>query len=190
MKDRIKLEKLVESAKNGDRRALEEICRSFEGFIVKKARTIYIRGYEMEDLIQEGYRSVITAVNRYDVGKNSFTAYVTNSIVKNFYSLMRKNLGKPFSCSLNSVNDGGCELMDTLVSGENIEEDFVTRENESELASSMDKLSRDEKDIIFWYYLEEKSLGEYAESRNVSYRTAVYRKKIALDKLKKIFLKN
>ncbi|WP_446898502.1 sigma-70 family RNA polymerase sigma factor [Clostridium sp. LBM24168] len=190
MNDKSKIEKLVISAKNGDKRALEELCTSFKGFIINKSSAIYIRGYEMEDLVQEGYKSVVTAVNKYDLERNSFTAYVTNAITKNFYNLMRRNLSKPCSCSLNSLNEEGCELVDTLVSSENIEEDFIELENKLELVNDIDKLSSNEKDIIYWYYMDKKSLGEYAESRGINYRTAVYRKKTAVDKLKKIFLKN
>ena len=65
--------------------------------------------------------SIIKAVNMYDISKgNGFTTYVTNSIKRTLYTLIRDNVKKTSYCSLNSINEEGCELIDILVSDENI----------------------------------------------------------------------
>ena len=40
--------------------------------------------------------------------------------------------------------------------------------------------------IIEWFYIKNKALGQYAEEKGIGYRTAIDRKKRALEKLKNI----
>ncbi|WP_338432741.1 sigma-70 family RNA polymerase sigma factor [Clostridium tyrobutyricum] len=183
------IESMVRSAKNGDKNAVENLCSGFKGFIINSARKIYIRGYEMEDLIQEGYKAIIMAVHSYDTDRNTFTGYAVNAIRNNFYCIMRNNLSKPYSASLNSINSQGDELMNTLFSDENIEEYFESLETKSVLKEAVASLSDKEKDIIYWYYAAEKSIKQYCVFRKMPYRTASYRKKKAVEKLRKFMEK-
>lgn len=179
------IESMVGSAKNGDKNAVENLCNGFKGFIINSARKIYIRGYEMEDLIQEGYKAVIMAVDSYDAARNTFTGYAVNAIRNNFYCIMRNNLSKPYSASLNSINNQGDELINTIFSDENIEEYFESLETKSSLKKAIARLSDREKDIIYWCYAAEKSMKKYSEFRKIPYRTVSYRKKKAVEKLRK-----
>lgn len=176
---------MILKAKSGDKALMEEIVRKFMPFVIKTARGIYIRGQEMSDLVQIGRVSIIKAVKMYDIDKgNGFTSYVTNAIKRNFYTLIRDNVKKSSYCSLNSLNEEGFELIDILVSGENIEEDFCEQEEKIELRKALNRLSEKEKEIIHWFYFENKTLQQYAELKAIGYRTAVERKKRALIKLR------
>ncbi|MCB2357017.1 helix-turn-helix domain-containing protein [Clostridium estertheticum] len=59
------LETLVEKAKNGDRKSLMVIIEKYKFLIIKLASTYHIPSYEFEDLVQQGYLSVIKAVKIY-----------------------------------------------------------------------------------------------------------------------------
>jgi DNA-directed RNA polymerase specialized sigma subunit len=48
----IKLEDLVKKAQEGDKISLQHILERFQGFMYKIANSIYINGYEIEDLVQ------------------------------------------------------------------------------------------------------------------------------------------
>lgn len=185
------IESKIAAAKLGNKKELEEIIKSFTPFVIKTARSIYIKGYDLEDLIQIGQVSIIKAVNMYDTNKTSaFTSYVVNSIKRNYYNLIRDNVKSASTCSLNSVNDEGYELVDSIPSGQNIEEDFEKNEETALLYKALNKLSEKDRYIIQWFYLENKSLDSYAKENRIAYRTAVDRKKKALDNLRKILQLN
>lgn len=167
--------------------SLEEIIRMFKPFVIKTAKSIYIKGYALEDLIQIGQTSIIKAVSMYDVNRESgFTTYVTNTVTRNFYNLIRKNIKEASCCSINSITDSGSELIDLIPSEENLEENFEKKEEKILLRRALDKLSSKQREIIYWFYFENKSLNQYALEKGIGYRTAVDQKKKALNRLRDI----
>jgi RNA polymerase sigma factor (sigma-70 family) len=178
-------------AKSGDRNAMGEIIEKFTPFVIKRAKSIYIKGWDFEDIIQMANVSIIKAVNMFDTDKsNGFISYVTNTITRNFYTLIRDNVKRTSYCSLNSLNKEGSELIDIIASDEDMEEDFIRKEENRRLIKALSKLSEKEKEIIYWFYFEGRTLQDYANSKGVGYRTAVDRKKRALIKLRTIMKTN
>jgi RNA polymerase sigma factor, sigma-70 family len=164
---------------------MEEIIRRFTPFVIKTARGIYVKGYEFQDLIGIGQASIIKAVNMFDISKGKgFISYVTNAVTKNFYYLIRGNVKTASCCSLNSVNSEGIEIIDCLVSEENLEEKIIEDEEKADLNRALEKLPEKERDIIYWFYFENKTLEQYAKEKEIAYRTVLDRKKRALEKLK------
>ncbi|AZV55521.1 sigma-70 family RNA polymerase sigma factor [Clostridium sp. AWRP] len=183
--ENLQLEILLERAQSGDKNAVENICIKFNGMVINMAKCTYIKGYDMEDLIQEGRYSVIKAIGMYDINsKYPFAAYVKSSVKKNFYNMIRSNIRKVSCCSLYSKNEEGCEFINMIASDENIEENLIKRKLIIQLNKAMDKLPEDKRNLIDWYYIQDRSLNEYAEKEGISYRTAVYRKRKALESLK------
>jgi len=162
--------------------------------IIKRANQIYINGYEIEDLVQIGALALINAVNKYQLGKkNAFTTYAVTVIKNAFNQELRKVLNKKdekFKCSLNSLNKDGIEIIEVLVSEENVEEETIYREKIAILTEALEKLSEDEREIIKWFYFDSKPLKEYALAKGIAFNTAVKRKQRALLKLKNYFVNN
>ncbi|WP_278330508.1 sigma-70 family RNA polymerase sigma factor [Clostridium magnum] len=174
-------------AKAGDKEAMGVVMKRFTGLIAKTARGIYIKGLEFDDLVQIGRLSIIKAVNMFDPSKGkSFTGYVKNAIIKNFYYLIRGTAKTASYCSLNSLNSEGIEIIECLVSEENVEEQIIESEQAAALHRALRELSEKEREIIEWFYIKDKALGQYAEEKGIAYRTAIDRKKRALEKLKNI----
>lgn len=166
---------------------MEEIIKSFTPCVIKAAKGIYIRGQSEEDLIQIGQLSIIKAVNMFDVNKSkSFASYVKNSIIRNFYYLIRSNIKAASCCSLNSINGEGNELIDTIVSEENLEESILEKEEKAALKRAVAELPEKYREIIVWFYMENKTLEQYSKEKGIGYRTAKNRKKKALEKLKEM----
>lgn len=164
---------------------MEEIVKSFTPFVIKTARGIYVKGFELEDLVQIGHVSIIKAVNMFDISKNKgFVSYVTNAVTKNFYYIIRGNVKKGNCCSLNSVNSEGIQIIDCIVSEEKFEEEIIEDEEKSALNRALEKLPEKEKEVIYWFYFKNRDLGQYAKEKGVPYRTVLDRKKRALEKLK------
>jgi RNA polymerase sigma factor (sigma-70 family) len=78
--------------------------------------------------------------------------------------------------------------MDMLLSPEDIEENFLLREDSELLRKALRLLPCDFREIIYWYYFKEKTLKEYAKLKNIKYEAAKKRKERALNMLKKIIM--
>lgn len=153
---------------------------------------IYIYGYEVEDLIQIGSIALINAVNKYDCDKNiPFTSYAKRAIQNSLNKELRKFVGKKdnekFSCSLNSSNNHGIEIIEALVSEKNVEGTAILKEEIALLKVALNKLSSREKEIIDWFYFRQRTLKEYADLKGLKRTTVVKRKTRALEKLRKYF---
>lgn len=183
-----KIKELILEAKQGDKEALEAIIEKYTPFVIKTARSIYVKGYGIEDLIAAGQVGIIKAINMYDTERSDgFTTYVFNTIRTTLYLLIRKAVKEASCCSLHSLNSEGRELIDTLASDFNIEDDMVKKDERDSLSAALKRLGEGEKEIIYWYYFNKRNLKEYANFKGVSYRTAIARKKKAIAKLRKYF---
>ena len=123
----------------------------------------------------------------YDTDKgDGFTTYAANAIKRNFYTLIRDNVKLASCCSINSVNNEGNEFIESIASEENFEQDFIESEEKALLSKAINRLTEKEKDIIHWFYFQNRTLQEYIKFKGIPYRTAVDRKKRALIKLREI----
>lgn len=166
----------------------------YKPFIIKNAMQIYINGYEVEDLIQIGLIALVKAVSKYQLDrKAAFTTYAT-TVIKNAFNeelkkVIRKKWDEKFKCSLHNVNKDGIGFMEMLVSEEDLEEDFILKEKIAVLRKCLDKLRSDEREIINWFYFENRPLKEYAIKKEMNFNTVVKRKSRAVGKLKGYFFK-
>jgi RNA polymerase sporulation-specific sigma factor len=62
---------LVLRARNGDRRALDEIVRRYAGFVRLKASSYFLAGGHTDDLVQEGLIGLYKAIRDYRADKES-----------------------------------------------------------------------------------------------------------------------
>lgn len=178
-------EDLVLRGKAGDKEALDELIRKFTGYIIKCANNVYINGYTQEDLIQEGYVSLVKAVDKYDPKRGNFTAYVTFAIKKNFNYKIRGKARENYIGSLDYEVNQNTQLLDMLSTKENIEEDYVKNEVLGEISKVINNLPKELREVIDYYYISNKgSLKEYAEEKNINYSTLIRRKSLALKIIK------
>lgn len=190
--NKIDINILIRNAQSGDKKALEELIKMYKPFIIKNAIQIYINGYEVEDLVQIGIMALIKAVNKYDLDRKiGFTTYVITVIKNTFNEELRKVISKKwdekFKCSLNNVNENGIEFMEMLVSDEDVEEDLMLKEKITIIRKALDKLNESEREIINWFYFENKPLKEYALKKGMNFNTVVKRKCRAVEKVRKYF---
>lgn len=178
-------EELVLRGKAGDKEALDELIGKFTGYIIKCANNVYINGYTQEDLLQEGYVSLVKAVDKYDPRRGNFTAYVTFAIKKNFNYKIRGKARENYIGSLDYEINQDTQLIDMLSTEENIEEDYVKNQVLKEIIQVINTLPEDLGEIINYYYISNKgSLKEYAEEKNIKYSTLIRRKNLALKIIK------
>lgn len=174
------MEKLVEKAKTKDSGATEEIINKFKYLIFKEAARYHIPGYELEDLIQHGYLSVIKAIAMYKLGSNTFYGYCINSIKMNFRALLKGEIKhfREAPCSEMLDFDRAADYEFTL------EDEVLAYAEVKKLYDAIDKLQPLEREIIERYYILNHSLGEIACDRDKSYHQFARIKKKALEKLR------
>lgn len=183
----INLEELALKAQNGDTKSLEDLIIYFKPYIIKQARCTYVKGYEMEDLIQIGYVSLIKAIGMYKPLSKNFNYYALASIKRNFYYLIRQQVRHNSEYSMEFQTSEGLTLADSIEDNFNLEEDYLKKETYQKLKESLKLLNKEEKEIIKWIYFDRKSLKEYASLKGITYAQGRYKIKHALDKLRKSF---
>ena len=120
MNGEVKDEILVEKARNGDNRAMDELLVRYVGVVRSKARRFFLVGGETEDLIQEGGLGLTYAIRDYDGNKSgkSFKNFaymcVSSEIIdavkranaKKNQPLKRKFLRKRYLFKVRAAGDG------------------------------------------------------------------------------------
>lgn len=164
----------------------------YKPLIIKNAVRIYIKEHQLEDLVQIGNIALINAVYKYDCSKNvPFLSYAKTAIQNSFNGELRKVISKKnnekFSCSLNSLTKDGIEIIEYLVSDENVEEAAILKEEITILRATLNMLSTKEREIIDWVYFKQRTIKEYAELKGLNRTTVVKRKTRAIEKLRKFF---
>jgi RNA polymerase sporulation-specific sigma factor len=176
------VEKLVEKSKNKEENATEQIIEKFKYLIFKEASKYYIPGYELEDLIQHGYLSVIKAISMYKLGSNSFNGYCITSIKMNFKALLKGQIKHFREVPSN-------EMLDFDTAGDyefTLEDEVIAYEEVKKLYAALDKLEPLEREVIERYYILDEPLGEIACGSDKSYYQFARVKKKALEKLKSL----
>jgi RNA polymerase sigma factor (sigma-70 family) len=177
------IEVLVREAKEGDAEVLKEIIQSYNYFILKEASKYRIPGYQYEDVVQHGYLSVIKAVNKYKLGRNSFHGYVIKAIKNNLKDLLKGNVRHYREIPDESLLDINPHYYEFT-----LEDQIIAYDNVKKLYEVLDKLSEEERDMIERFYIIEDSLKEIACDRNVDYYKAVRLKEKVLRKLRRNLL--
>lgn len=177
------LNELVMRAKDGDKAATESIVDRFRNYIKYFSRRIYVAGYELGDLEQVGFHSLLKAIRACDLNKYSFTPYAIASIKNNYYALIRNKAKERYNLSLEEDHNG-LKIIDVLNSSENIEEDYIFKETLQQLKKSIDNLSPIEKEILENIFFEEKTIKQYAQEKNLKYHNVVYRKNSIISRLR------
>ncbi|NNU76570.1 sigma-70 family RNA polymerase sigma factor [Clostridium estertheticum] len=175
------MEILVEKAKNGDRKSLMVIIEKYKFLIIKLASTYHIPSYEFEDLVQQGYLSVIKAVNLYTLGRNTFDGYCINSIRTNFNALLKGKIKHyrevPNSYPISTSTFAGYNFT--------LEDEVIAYEEVKRLYCALEKLDPSERAIVERFYFVKDTLKEIACDSSQSYNNLLRVKSKVLRKLRK-----
>ncbi|MEW8955355.1 sigma-70 family RNA polymerase sigma factor [Clostridium sp.] len=178
---------LIIEAKGGDLDAVNEIVKRFQGLIIKISRTIYIRGFEQEDLISMGNQSLIIAIKTYDLESSiRFEGYAYKVIKNNYYNEIRKVARYNHVMSLNNIIDEeDHEAMETLEDPYTLEEYVDKREIFRIISEFLNNLSFNDRELLIYYLRKSKgSLKEYSIKHEREYFSCIRRKNKLIGELK------
>ncbi|MGL5089166.1 MAG: sigma-70 family RNA polymerase sigma factor [Cetobacterium sp.] len=161
-------------AKKGDIESIEKIVIEYSSFIFMRNKTLFLKGADREDLVQEGMIGLIKAIKSFDENRNTaFTTFASLCIkrqiitaVKNYNSLRNKNLNNAM------IGDGYAEV-EEIIKYNNPSLKYCTPEQiliGKELMKFMEKYLKDnlsglEKDV-FLYIIKGYSYLEIAKELN------------------------
>lgn len=154
---------------------LEETLEQFRYLILKLAKSWFYK-YEIDDLIQIGNLSLMTAYNTYDQNSNiPFLVYAKQIIKTQYIRFNRLDRSKREIVILNKVisddDINKTENIDLLVDTDiNIEKDVIDGIDKSNLLSTMrkeiNKLNDYDKHILSLRYFQKKTQQEVADILN------------------------
>ena len=138
--------------------------------------------FETEEAIDEAKMVLMEAIIAYDESQGTFGNYLKHRLNYYFWDKAKK----PFSISLDEDDGRGATLKDGLVSGENLEDDFFTKEKYKSLYKKIERL--DDKDVLiiklkYWKNFSDKKIGE---ALGISAKTVRNRHSLALKKLREM----
>lgn len=183
-KSSIYLEELALKAQGGDKKSLEDLIIYFKPYIITQARCTYVKGCDIEDLIQIGYISLIKAINMYKPLNKNFEYYALASIKRNFYYLIRKESRHNAEYSMEFETGEGLTFKDGIEDDFSLEEEYLKKETYKELEKGIKSLNKEEQDMIKWIYFHGKSLKDYAQLKGITYNQGRYKMKQILKKLR------
>lgn len=180
------IKEIVQRCKKNDESAKEELLMAFKGFIYKNSKLINLTDYDREDLLQEGFLSIMKSLKMVDLDKpGSIVTYICNSIRFNYNYLIRQKCRNNSELSLNAPIEDNLEVMDTLQGKEDVEAHCLQREISYEVNKAVrDSLDSEERDLIEFLFFREGKLKDYCDRKNINYNLCAKRKERALKKMR------
>lgn len=169
-------------AKKGNQEATLELIDKYKPLVTKYALKYNLKGYERNDLIQEGNVSILKAISKFNMDRDPkfFDSYAINSIKNNYNNLVKTKINTNLESSLNIVSEGGYEILDLLMDSINIEENLIIEDHRMALRNAIKNLNSDELELLnIVYFKEGGTLNQYCKDKNISF----YQGKKLLNKL-------
>ena len=174
-------EYFVELAQKGDGKALEHVMEEYKPIVIGKARSFFLVGAEMDDLIQEGMIGLFKAIRDYNQDKNaSFKTFANLCIKRQIYTAINESnraknspLNNYISLDLASDEYGELSLVNVIGSdgSANPEDVLIGKEKYEKAREAIEsKLSKLEKNVLM-LYLEGYSMKEISEKLEKNYKS-------------------
>ena len=160
--------KLVEMAKT-DEVAFETLLQNYKVLVSKIARSYYIVGGEMDDLVQEGMIGLYKAINSYDAQKQaSFKTFATLCIKRQIQTAIKKAMSNKSKMFHSLIDNETISFLNIGSNKENPEKNYISQENYNIITDEIkNTLSKLEKKVLL-QYLEGYTYDQIAENLNMN----------------------
>lgn len=172
------MEKLIEKAQNGDEEAIEKLLSSFKPLVNKIARSYFLTGGDIEDLVQEGMIGLYKAIKTFKKEKTaSFLTYAGTCIKNQIQTAVRiasseKNMILSTAVPIDSktnFDDEEEEIEIVLPSPlPKPDEKVENKENFAQITKKIVKALSPLELKILIFYLKGFSYSEIAQQNNIS----------------------
>ena len=183
---------IIQNSIKGDKISQEILLNKLHPLIYKNIYKYYqINDDIIEDLVQEGYIIILKSLKTYNENLNvHFLGYVKIKLKYYYKNYYRNTKNQRQTISLDQTVHGAnfVHRLEAKTYANSIDpiDKLIKKENNKELQANIKKLSIKEQNVLNMYYIDELSMSEIANQLNIAYRTAIGRKYIAIQKLKKM----
>lgn len=185
---------IIQESLKGNKKTQGILLNKLHPLIYKNIYQYYSHDNDIvEDLVQEGYVVILNSLKSYEETKEvHFLGYVKSNLYyfyKNYYR-NTKNQRKTISLNQNigEWNKNNSQELGSIMLGCALDpiEEVLLKEEINELFNNIKNLSEKEQKVLIMYYIDELEVKEISSQLQVAYRTVIWRKYIALKKLKKL----
>ena len=180
---------IIQNSIKGDKISQEILLNKLRPLIYKNIYIYYQFNDDIiEDLAQEGYIIILKSLKTYDENLNvHFLGYVKTNLKFYYKNYYRNEKNQRQTISLNqTINNANGIIKFDYKTADNTIDELIKEESYKELQTNIEKLSTKEQNVLNMYYIDELSMSEIAMLLNIAYRTAIGRKYVAMQKLKKM----
>lgn len=173
-------EELISQVKSGKSNAESVLLERYKDLVVKIARSYFIVGGEMEDIVQEGMIGLYKAIKRYDDKKNaSFKTFAITCIKHQIQTAIKrantkKNAPLSNSVSLQSFSDNSDEedfLPVSLIFQVSPDEKVINKERYKRLLEEIKKMLSEKEMQVLRLYLKGYTYKEIGEILKMPYKS-------------------
>lgn len=181
---------LIQTAKNGDMNAFEELILQHERIVYNIALRMLSNPEDAKDISQEVFIKVYKNLKKFD-NKSSFSTWIYRICVNTCIDSIRKKKGKE-TLSIDEKYEGEENTMDKQMAdpSPSPEESMIHKEYHMDIQNAINLLSEEHKTILTLRDLEGFSYSEITELTDSSLGTVKSRLSRARLQLKNILLKN
>ena len=172
------MEELIEKAQNGDENAIEKLLSNYKPLVNKIARSYFLTGGDIEDLVQEGMIGLYKAIKTFKKGKTaSFMTYAGTCVKNQIQTAVRiasseKNMILSTAVPIDSktnFDDEEEEIEIVLPSPlPKPDEKVENKENFAQITKKIVKALSPLELKILIFYLKGFSYSEIAQQNNIS----------------------
>jgi RNA polymerase sporulation-specific sigma factor len=185
------MKELIIKAKQGDKNALEEILNKFQPLINKTVISFYIYGYDFEDIRQIATLGIINAVNKFDTTlSESFPSYAKEAVRNAMYKEIEKATKHYYKDKESKEIETLIDIKDIIDEEIDIQEDYIKKDSKKNLEKAISLLKEEDRNLLKFLYIENKTLKSYSEDKNIEYYKARYMKDKVIKTLKETLLNN
>lgn len=149
----------------------EQAIAMFSDFLNYYTSQVYVKGYDKEDLMQEGYLILYKAYEKYDETINdNFYFYGRKAIKNRFIELMRKMTVMNYELSIDSRNESCRKILYERSLDYNLEEDAINAMDEECLKNAIKKLPKYKQELIHSIYWDRMKITKYSACIEMPYR--------------------
>jgi RNA polymerase sporulation-specific sigma factor len=166
-------EKLVESVRLGNERAIEMLLLRYRHYARAKARTYFLAGADKEDIVQEGMIGLYKAIRDFEPARsNAFRAFAELCITRQIITAI-KNATRQKHIPLNSyvslakaAGDEGNLTIGESLPAERLSDPaelVISAEELADLRTSLDEILSELETEVLSMYMDGKSYQEIAD---------------------------
>ena len=160
-------EELIEKLRLGDEKVSDYLMEKYMPLVKVRARTLYLKGGDREDLLQEGMLGLFKAIRDYNPEKKAaFNTFATLCINNQMFTAIESSERKKHSILNNSLSLNGIEEAEGEMGvplSDSPEKMFLEKEAVQDLTIRIKNVLSPTENRVFDLYLEGKSYREIGQ---------------------------